>query len=609
MRGIRKILLALTIGAAGAMAMLAPLPAIAVAPAPEPVAPQGASVVPLGVGDTNDFTFDSLDIDYTLTAGDDGAGHLTIVETYVADFTNVDTHRGMRRVLPTSFNGAPLNPNLISITDENGAPRAAETDSEDGNYLMTSREDDPIIGQQTYVFTFTVDNVGRYFADANVDEFYWDVVGAEWAQPFGAVSMTLHLDEELADARTGNEACYAGHASSQQQCAIAASADGREITVSLDELGRHEGVTISVGFAPGTFTPFDGSYLAQGVAPVHLGLAGLGVAGLIGSIAVRRTAMRDAPGHPVVVPQYEPPAGVDAMNAAVMLGRPLSATTAEILEQAVRGTIVIREDNSKRKEFSLVLVDPALVGDANGQKLIDILFGVGAAPGAEVALKENARLASELPALVTEASAEQLAGGVRYTPPARWRVWLPIALILLGVVTLIVGIAISMSTDNPTAALIGVGTLVAAIVSMSLLLKRPFTSFGANLRDHLLGLKEFMTWAEADRIRMLQSPQGAERISFNVSDPSTMLRLYEPLLPFAVAFGIEKAWTKTMQVYYETGSATPVWYAGTTPFTAASLSSVVTSFTAASSASSSSSGSSGGGSVGGGGGGGGGGGV
>ncbi|GAA2540267.1 hypothetical protein GCM10009860_21320 [Microbacterium mitrae] len=605
------------IAAGAVVAGFAPFPAVAVtSPAPAAVVPSPATaaVVPAAhvvpsAGDVNDFTFDSVEVEYELTAGEDGAGHLTVVETYVANFTNVDTHRGMQRVLPTTFNGAPLHPHLVSITDENGKPRASDAETDDGNYLMTSRADDPVIGKQTYVFTYTLDNVAGFYADANVDEFYWDVVGAEWAQPFGEVSMTLHLDETLAEALSGDMSCYVGGWNSTDRCEISASADGRTISVAPGSLLPHQGVTIAVGFEPGTFVPFDGSYLTQGATPVQLGLVGLGIAGFIGAIVVRRTKMRDAPGHPVVVAQYEPPAGVDAMNAAVMLGRRASATTAEILEQAVRGTIYIREDDAKRKEFSLVLADPTLVGDANGQKLIDILFGAGAAPGAEVALKENEKLATELPAMVSATAAEQLAGGVRYTPPARWRVQLPIVLVLLGVAAFVVGIVISATTFNPTAGLIGGGAFALSLVGISMLFKRPFTSFGANLRDHLLGLKEFMTWAEADRIRMLQSPEGAERVGVNVGDPASMLRLYEPLLPFAVAFGIEKQWTKNMQVYYEIGNAVPLWYAGTTPFTAASLGSVVSSFTAASSASSSSSGSSGGGSVGGGGGGGGGGGV
>ena len=49
--------------------------------------------------------------------------------------------------------------------------------------------------------------------------------------------------------------------------------------------------------------------------------------------------------------------------------------------------------------------------------------------------------------------------------------------------------------------------------------RKPLTAAGAETRDHLQGLKEFIEWAEADRIRMLQSPQGAERVRIDPNDP------------------------------------------------------------------------------------------
>ena len=56
---------------------------------------------------------------------------------------------------------------------------------------MTSRADDFVHGAQTYVFTYTLENVTRFFDDTGVDEFYWDVNGTEWAQDFGRVTVQL----------------------------------------------------------------------------------------------------------------------------------------------------------------------------------------------------------------------------------------------------------------------------------------------------------------------------------------------------------------------------------------------------------------------------------
>ena len=88
---------------------------------------------------------------------------------------------------------------------------------------------------------------------------------------------------------------------------------------------------------------------------------------------------------------------------------------------------------------------------------------------------------------------------------------------------------------------------------IGLVSRKPLTAAGAEVRDHLKGLKEFIEWAEADRIRMLQSPMGAERVRINPNDPAQMLKLYEVLLPYAVVFGQEKQWAEELAVLYGPG--------------------------------------------------------
>jgi uncharacterized membrane protein YgcG len=142
----------------------------------------------------------------------------------------------------------------------------------------------------------------------------------------------------------------------------------------------------------------------------------------------------------------------------------------------------------------------------------------------------------------------------------------------------------------------------------------PLTDKGLELRRHLLGLKTYIQVAEKDRIAMLQSPEGVEKIGATIDPENTkkMINLYEKVLPYAVLFGQEKQWNQQLGQYYESAGASPDWYSGNTAFNAAVFSSAMTSFNTATSyataTSSSSGGSSGGGSSGGGGGGGGGGG-
>ena len=150
------------------------------------------------------------------------------------------------------------------------------------------------------------------------------------------------------------------------------------------------------------------------------------------------------------------------------------------------------------------------------------------------------------------------------------------------------------------------GGFILGAVSFFLASTAPFTEKGAEVRDHIAGLDLYIRVAETDRLRVLQSPEGALRKPVDTSDSRTVLHLYELVLPWAILLGREKAWSRVLEIAYANNS--PDWYVGTAPFTAAGFGSSLSSFSSSASASSAG-GSDGGGSAGGGGGGGGGGGV
>jgi phosphotransferase system glucose/maltose/N-acetylglucosamine-specific IIC component len=92
---------------------------------------------------------------------------------------------------------------------------------------------------------------------------------------------------------------------------------------------------------------------------------------------------------------------------------------------------------------------------------------------------------------------------------------------------------------------------------------KKLTDDGARLTRYLRGLREFMTVSEADRIKMLQSPQGAEQFGTVIGgDKVRLIKLYEKLLPFAVIFGIEKSWGAILQVYYTEVNYSPDYFHG-----------------------------------------------
>lgn len=560
--------------------------------------------------DVDDFSFERLDVEFRLDRADDGTGTLTVVETFVALFPEIDQNRGMRRLVPESYEGAPLNPRLVSITDENGVARESETDSEDGFYAMTSRAGDFVHGRQTYVFTYTLENVTRYFADTASDEFFWDVNGTGWPQSFGRVTARVTMPDELDAARTGAQACYVGYQGDVETCPIE-DADAA-VAASVSTVLPYQTMTIAIGFEPGTFTEFDDGYLASPWGWLQGGVALLGFGGAVALAgAARARHLRDAPGRPVIIAEYTPPRGIDALESAVLLGHTTKAIPAEVLEQAVVGSIRIEEGPPKwfgGTKLKAVLVDPSLA-DGDGRMLLPGLFPLGV-PGEEFEFgRTDTRFSTTAQTVLKAATAELTARGLRRPVRPGVRAWPLLVGIGSAVLVLVLGIVAMAAYVIPLVpVLLIVAAVIAVIVVVALVSHRPLTAAGAETRDHLLGLKQFIEWAEADRIRMLQSPQGAERVPVDVSDPRVKLKLYETLLPYAVVFGQEKQWAAELAVLYGDGRS-PGWYAGSSGFNAAAFSAGISHLSASSASSSSSGGSSGGGSAGGGGGGGGGGGV
>jgi len=104
----------------------------------------------------------------------------------------------------------------------------------------------------------------------------------------------------------------------------------------------------------------------------------------------------------------------------------------------------------------------------------------------------------------------------------------------------------------------------------------------------------------------MQSPHGKLTEKIDTGDKKQLIKLYEKLLPYAMLFGVEKAWIKEFAGLYD---AQPDWYSGSGAFNAGYFAGSLSSFSAASNAGfTAPSSSGGGGSAGGGGGGGGGGG-
>jgi hypothetical protein len=123
-----------------------------------------------------------------------------------------------------------------------------------GDVVEVATGDDAFVrGVQTYVITYTQRDSIRSFGDTDRDEFYRDINGTGWGQPFGEVSASIAVDAGIVDALTGDDACYLGDFGSTERCQI--ERDGTVFDASATDLQPGENLTVALAFERGTFVP------------------------------------------------------------------------------------------------------------------------------------------------------------------------------------------------------------------------------------------------------------------------------------------------------------------------------------------------------------------
>jgi uncharacterized membrane protein YgcG len=458
------------------------------------------------------------------------------------------------------------------------------------------------------VITYTQSNVTRYFADTNADEFYWDTNGTDWGQPFGRVSATVQLADDLVPRLTGRADAASGGAGANGPAQIARAGEDT-FTFSAQNLGPGENLTFAIGFQPGTFTPRDSGFFAAPWPLAALLFAAGGLAVAIGALAIRITRLRDAPGRGIIIPEYVPPKGVTLLLSALILHRTSKATAAQIVGLAVTGNLRILEVSGRKPSYRLEFVTDRGT-DADEREFLHALFGSVLTPGEHRNLKKSDQAAvKKIAALTKRVRSAATADGYRRRPPVGTIALVTIAAAFAATGAVVFGaISLDQAYGGPWPAIHMAVALLAAVATGILLFRMPLEPKGTLLRDHLKGLAEYIKLAEADRLRYLQSPQGALREPVATDDLVQVVKLNERLLPYAMLFGEEKRWAAELGRYYEELGTGPSWYAGQGAFNAAIFASSIGAVSTNVSAAYSSSGGSGGGAVSGGGGGGGGGG-
>ena len=529
---------------------------------------------------TDNFYFSDFTADYYLTKDEEGVSHMKVVEQLTAEFPDYKQNKGICRQIPYTNQGG-WNTTLPSLTKSNitllrnGKPEPIwSIERYSGHYEVCTGTDDYLLGVQVYALEYEFQRVVTEFD--NKQELYWDTNGNGWYQRFDKVTARVHLED--GSGWTGESWCYVGAygENNQDACTITKTNDGVEFMAS--GIKSYENLTFDLEFKPGSFV-VPAPEKDYTLVWVMLGTALLVVLCLISPIRKYVKSRQKSQEYKsiFVKPEYQPDLryGVAEMSE-IYIGKKKDSKVALLLDMIVRKKISIVKDDErtlKKKKWKLIINSmEGLSGEEVA--LLSILNG-GTAPedGDEVAIKShtaNSKLIKLAKQYDTDVLAELkkhelVESGYKIkgmsSSSSMGAADVLVLIFFFGIPALMVVMPFLEDMDFGVGFFAGkypvghqifipvmIVLIVGWIVVRSILKKKTdkyalHTSEGLKASRYMDGLKLYIEMAEAERMKMLQSVEGAD------TSPEGIVKLYEKLLPYAAVFGLEESWMNELKEY------------------------------------------------------------
>jgi hypothetical protein len=258
--------------------------------------------------------------------------------------------------------------------------------------------------------------------------------------------------------------------------------------------------------------------------------------------------------------QYAPERGSTVLRDALLVDADRRAASAALIDLAVKRKVRLLASGSKREPIG-VEMSPNVVLTTEEVALLEALFGP------EHTHSRVRRFSSDRRALTG-----RLRTVVQYTEHALARdglvaerrvTWPGMTLTVLAYLGMLVEalfiVFALVGGDWPAliATIIALAATIATIIVTPSSWRR-FLPPAKPKREHLEGLRRYLELVEADRMRVLQSPSGAELRAMDTeagaagigaaSGALARFHLHERLLPYAVLFGVEREWIARLRL-------------------------------------------------------------
>jgi uncharacterized membrane protein YgcG len=450
-------------------------------------------------------------------------------------------------VTPQGFNYS-LFLNVKRITDAHGNTLKFDSSRERHYRKLKIYISDADNSVQIISIEYTVSDALRFFEDH--DELYWNVTGDEWDIPIQAASARIVLPERTTNIRANP--FTGGYRSRAQDADVEISGNAVEVH-TREPLHLHEGLTIAVAFDKGFVhepTTFDKVALfLRGNWPLFLP-----VLTFVIMFYVWWTRGRDPRLRPIAA-QYEPPDQLTPGEAGTLVDESadMRDITASIVDLAVRGYIVIEEHTKDRmmglvhdKDYNFIVHKDRSEWSKlkpHEQVLLGGLFSAGTV-GESVSMSSlQNHFYRNLPDVKNRIFESLVTHGYYKRRPDSVRSSYIGMGVVVGVIVIWGGLALASRLGMAPPAFVIGGILTAAIICGFGWFMPAHTEQGTRALEGVLGFEDFLVHVESDRFnKMIKTPE-----------------MFEKFLPFAMALGVEKNWSKAFQGILK---EPPSWYRG-----------------------------------------------
>ncbi len=478
-------------------------------------------------------------------------GSIDVTETIQVQF--IGSWRGVYRTIPVEYvTPQGLNYSLFldvkRITDGSGESLKYETSRERHYRKLKIYVPGAQDTRKTIVIEYSVSDALRFFEDH--DELYWNVTGDEWDAPIQSAGARIILPEGTTGIRANP---FTGaYRSRAQDADFDIAGNGVEFH-SRGALGYHEGLTIAVAFDKGfVHEPTAADKVALFLRsnwPLIIPLLAFGVMFWMWWKRGRDPRLRP------IAALYEPPDQLTPAEVGTLTDNSadMRDITATIVDLAVRGFLVIEEHKKEHmmglwsdKDYNFILQKERSEWSKlkdHEQVLLGGLFS-GGTKGETVSMSslEN-RFYTNLPDIKNRLFDSLVTHGYyNRRPDTTQRAFLGFGLVagfLLAMVGPWAGRALGMAQLT----FILAGILTGAVICAFGWFMPARTAQGTRTLEGVLGFEDFLNHVESDRFnRMIKTPQ-----------------MFEKFLPFAMALGVDKNWSKAFQ---DICKQPPNWYRG-----------------------------------------------